>query len=40
MKGLFRRYVATLAGLVSASVLTVGTILALYHYSQDQQRAH
>jgi signal transduction histidine kinase/CheY-like chemotaxis protein len=40
MQGLFRRYVATLAGLVSASVLTVGTILALYHYSQDQQRAH
>jgi signal transduction histidine kinase/CheY-like chemotaxis protein len=40
MQGLFRRYVATLAGLVSASVLAVGTILALYHYSQDQQRAH
>ena len=40
MKGLFRRYVATIAGLVSVSVLTVGTILALYHYSQDQQRAH
>ena len=40
MKGLFRRYVATLAGLVSVSVLTVGSILALYHYSQDQQRAH
>src|ERR1700733_7519715 len=40
MKGLFRRYVATLAGLVSVSVLTVGSILAFYHYSQDQQRAH
>jgi signal transduction histidine kinase/CheY-like chemotaxis protein len=40
MRGLFRRYVATLAGLVSASVLTVGTILALYHYYQDRQRAH
>jgi signal transduction histidine kinase/ActR/RegA family two-component response regulator len=40
MKGLFRRYVATIAGLVSVSVLTVGAILALYHYSQDQQRAH
>jgi signal transduction histidine kinase/ActR/RegA family two-component response regulator len=40
MKGLFRRYVATLAGLVSVSVLTVGSILALYHYSQDQRRAH
>jgi signal transduction histidine kinase/CheY-like chemotaxis protein len=40
MKGLFRRYVITLAGLVSVSVLTVGAILALYHYSQDQQRAH
>ncbi|MDP9009001.1 MAG: ATP-binding protein [Pseudomonadota bacterium] len=40
MKGLFRRYVATIAGLVSVSVLTVGSILALYHYSQDQQRAH
>jgi signal transduction histidine kinase/CheY-like chemotaxis protein len=40
MKGLFRRYVATLAGLVSVSVLTVGATLALYHYSQDQQRAH
>jgi signal transduction histidine kinase/CheY-like chemotaxis protein len=40
MKGLFRRYVATLAGLVSVSVLTVGSILAFYHYSQDQRRAH
>jgi signal transduction histidine kinase/CheY-like chemotaxis protein len=40
MKGLFRRYVITLAGLVSVSVLTVGAILTLYHYSQDQQRAH
>ena len=40
MKGLFRRYVATLAGLVSVSVLTVGSILALYHYFQDQRRAH
>ena len=40
MEGLFRRYVATLAGLVSASVLTVGAILAIYHYYQDQQRAH
>jgi signal transduction histidine kinase/CheY-like chemotaxis protein len=40
MKGLFRRYVATLAGLVSVSVLTVGAILAFYHYSQDQQRTH
>ena len=40
MQGLFRRYVVSLAGLVSASVLMVGTILALYHYSQDQQRAH
>jgi len=40
MKGLFRRYVATIAGLVSVSVLTVGSILALYHYSQDQQRTH
>jgi signal transduction histidine kinase len=40
MKGLFRRYVATIAGLVSVSVLTVGSILAFYHYSQDQQRAH
>ena len=40
MKGLFRRYAATIAGLVSVSVLTVGAILALYHYSQDQQRAH
>ena len=34
MKGLFRRYVVTLAGLVSVSVLTVGSILALYHYSK------
>jgi signal transduction histidine kinase/ActR/RegA family two-component response regulator len=40
MKGLFRRYVITLAGLVSVSVLTVGSILAVYHYSQDRQRAH
>jgi signal transduction histidine kinase/CheY-like chemotaxis protein len=40
MKGLFRRYVITLAGLVSVSVLTVGAILALYHYSQDLRRAH
>ena len=40
MKGLFRRYVATLAGLVSVSVLTVGAILAFYHYSQDRRRAH
>ena len=40
MQGLFRRYVATLAGLVSIAVFTVGAILALYHYSQDQQRAH
>ena len=40
MNGLFRRYVITLAGLVSVSVLTVGAILALYHYSQYQQRAH
>src|ERR1700722_3625813 len=40
MKGLFRRYVITLAGLVSVSVLAVGSILALYHYSQDRQRAH
>jgi signal transduction histidine kinase/CheY-like chemotaxis protein len=40
MKGLFRRYVATLAGLVSVSVLTVGSILAVYHYYQDRQRAH
>jgi signal transduction histidine kinase/CheY-like chemotaxis protein len=40
MKGLFRRYVATLAGLVSVSVLTVGSILAFYHYSQDRRRAH
>jgi signal transduction histidine kinase/CheY-like chemotaxis protein len=40
MQGLFRRYVATLASLVSISVFTVGAILALYHYSQDQQRAH
>lgn len=40
MKGLFRRYVATLAGLVSVSVLTIGSILALYHYFQDQRRAH
>jgi signal transduction histidine kinase/CheY-like chemotaxis protein len=40
MKGLFRRYVITLAGLVSVSVLAVGSILAFYHYSQDQQRAH
>ena len=40
MKGLFRRYVATLAGLVSVSVLTVGSILAFYHYSQDRLRAH
>jgi signal transduction histidine kinase/CheY-like chemotaxis protein len=40
MKGLFRRYVTTMAGLVSVSVLTVGSILAFYHYSQDQQRAH
>ncbi|HXP65932.1 MAG TPA: ATP-binding protein [Steroidobacteraceae bacterium] len=40
MKGLFRRYVATIVGLVSVSVLTVGSILAFYHYSQDQQRAH
>jgi signal transduction histidine kinase/CheY-like chemotaxis protein len=40
MKGLFRRYVATIVGLVSLSVLTVGSILAFYHYSQDQQRAH
>jgi signal transduction histidine kinase/CheY-like chemotaxis protein len=40
MKGLFRRYVATIAGLVSVSVLTVGSMLAFYHYSQDQQRAH
>ena len=40
MKGLFRRYVATIAGLVSLSVLTVGSILAVYHYSQDRQRAH
>src|SRR5579863_8814554 len=40
MKGLFRRYVATLAGLVSVSVLTVGSILALYHYSQDKRRTH
>ena len=39
-QGLFRRYVATLAILVSVSVFTVGAILALYHYSQDQQRAH
>jgi signal transduction histidine kinase/CheY-like chemotaxis protein len=40
MKGLFRRYVITLAGLVSVSVLTIGSILALTHYFQDQQRAH
>lgn len=40
MKGLFRRYVATLAGLVSVSVLTVGLTLAFYHYAQDQQRTH
>ena len=40
MKGLFRRYVVTIAGLVSVSVLTVGSILAFYHYSQDRQRAH
>src|SRR5271155_3937189 len=40
MQGLFRRYVITLAGLVSVSVLAIGSILALYHYSQDQQRAH
>jgi signal transduction histidine kinase/CheY-like chemotaxis protein len=40
MKGLFRRYVITLAGLVSVSVLTVGAVLALYHFSLDQQRAH
>jgi signal transduction histidine kinase/CheY-like chemotaxis protein len=40
MKGLFRRYVATLAGLVSVSVLTIGSILALTHYFQDQLRAH
>jgi signal transduction histidine kinase/CheY-like chemotaxis protein len=40
MKGLFRRYVITLAGLVSVSVLTVGSILAVFHYSQDRQRAH
>src|ERR1700748_1719311 len=40
MKGLFRRYVATIVGLVSVSVLTVGSILAFYHYSQDRQRAH
>jgi signal transduction histidine kinase len=40
MKGLFRRYVATLAGLVSVFVLTIGAILALYYYSQDQRRAH
>ena len=40
MKGLFRRYVVTLAGLVCVSVLTVGSILAVYHYSQDQQRTH
>src|SRR3984957_5720750 len=40
MKGLFRRYVITLAGLVSVSVLTVGSVLAVYHYSQDRQRAH
>jgi signal transduction histidine kinase/ActR/RegA family two-component response regulator len=40
MKGLFRRYVITLASLVSVSVLTIGSILALNHYFQDQQRAH
>lgn len=40
MKGLFRRYVATIAGLVSVSVLAVGSTLAFYHYAQDQQRAH
>src|ERR1700748_3228713 len=40
MKGLFRRYVATIVGLVSVSVLTVGSILAFYHYTQDQQLAH
>jgi signal transduction histidine kinase/CheY-like chemotaxis protein len=40
MKGLFRRYVITIVGLVSVSVLTVGSILAFYHYSQDRQRAH
>jgi signal transduction histidine kinase/CheY-like chemotaxis protein len=40
LKGLFRRYLATLAGLVSVSVLTVGSILAVYHYSQDRHRAH
>ena len=40
MQGLFRRYVITLAGLVSVSVLTIGSILALYHYFQDQERAH
>jgi signal transduction histidine kinase/CheY-like chemotaxis protein len=40
MQGLFRRYVITLAGLVSVSVLTVGSILGLTHYFQDQQRAH
>jgi signal transduction histidine kinase/CheY-like chemotaxis protein len=40
MKGLFRRYVATLAGLVSVSVVAVGSVLALYYYWQDQRRAH
>jgi signal transduction histidine kinase/CheY-like chemotaxis protein len=40
MNGLFRRYVITLASLVSVSVLTVGATLALSHYSQYQQRAH
>jgi signal transduction histidine kinase/CheY-like chemotaxis protein len=40
MKGLFRRYVITLAGLVSVSVLTIGSIIGLYHYFQDQRRAH
>jgi signal transduction histidine kinase/CheY-like chemotaxis protein len=40
MQGLFRRYVITLAGLVSVSVLTIGSILGLTHYFQDQQRAH
>jgi signal transduction histidine kinase/CheY-like chemotaxis protein len=40
MQGLFRRYVITLAGLVSVSVLTIGSILALYHYFQDLERAH
>lgn len=39
LHGLFRSYVVTLAGLVTACVLLIGLILVPYHYAQDRERA-